>query len=157
MQQGNTGKIVLMLSALLLLAAGCAGYGSLHVECAYSDCEYEVQPLMEDFDSYHVYYAGSGLNLAAAMLFDPKGDEGTIRPGPWKRITTREKAWTVINILGSYPNYRPKFYRVLGEQGRFYGYLYTYDETPVDQLKPGVVKVVYLNQPPHLKYDHTGS
>ncbi|MCF8105812.1 MAG: hypothetical protein K9K64_10030 [Desulfohalobiaceae bacterium] len=152
----NKVKIGLIFSVLLLLAAGCAGYGSLRVECAYSDCEYEVQSLMEDFDSYHVYYAGQNPRLVSGMLFDPKDDPNKIEPGPWTIVHSREKAWSMIKVLGSYPSYRPKFSRVIGENGRMYGYLYSYVETPVKQLSPGVVKVLYIPQPPHLKHDRTG-
>ena len=142
-----------MLICLLLPAVGCAGFGKLQVECAY-DCQKELQPLLDDFSSYHVYYAGQDPDLAAAILFDPIDDSRRIQPGRWKRLVDREMALEVIRTLEADREFYPKFMRVLGEEGNVYGYLYTpYQHVPVKQQDVGVIRIYNLRQPAHLQFE----
>ncbi len=142
---------------VILTAAGCSGFGSLQVECA-SNCGYEVQAILDDFEDYHVYYAGQDPDLSAAILFDPRNDAWRIQPGRWKKVVDKDLAWEIIRVLEANSQFQPKFFRVLGAKDQVYGYLYTpYRHVPVKQQDPGVIKIYNLRQPAHLQYDNGGS
>ncbi len=142
-----------LVAGVLLLLIGCAGFGKLQVECLYN-CEQNVQSLVEAFDDFFVYYAGQDTDLAAAILFDPRGDDRQIRPGRWKPLKEPDEARHIIDIMEAGVQFSPKLYTVLGEQQEAYGYLYTpYQHVPVKQVAPGVVQLNYVRQPRHLQYD----
>lgn len=145
-----------LIGVFLLVSAGCAGFGSLQVQCAY-DCQQEVQSIMNDFSGYHVYYSGQDQDLAAAILFDPKNDSRRIQPGDWKHLPDQSSAWEVIRNLEADQEFYPKFMRVLGEKGNLYGYLYTpYQHVPVKQQDVNVIRVYRLRQPAHLQFKGGG-
>lgn len=146
-----------LLLCVMLSAAGCSGFGTLQVECAYN-CGYEVQAIMDDFEEYHVYYAGQDPGLPAGILFDPKNDSRRIQPGRWKKVVSKDLARDIIRVLEADPQFHPKLMRVLGAKDQMYGILYTpYRHVPVKQQDPGVIKVYHLRQPAHLQYDNGGS
>ena len=142
-----------LLTCVLLLFMGCAGFGQLQVDCLYN-CEQDVRSLVDDFDDFFVYYAGQDTDLPAAILFDPRDDDREIRPGKWKDLNDPGEASHIIDIMEADVQFPPKLYTVLGEQQEVYGYLYTpYQHVPVKQVAPKAVQLNYLPQPRHLQYD----
>jgi len=142
-----------LMSGVVLLLIGCAGFGKLQVECLYN-CEQDVQSFVDNFEDYVVYYAGQDTDLPAAILFDPRDDDREIRPGRWKDLNDPNEARHIIDILEAGIQFSPKLYQVLGEQQDVYGYLFTpYQHVPVKQVAPKAVQLNYLRQPRHLQYD----
>jgi hypothetical protein len=112
---------------ILMLAAGCSGYGSLRNESGHSN-GMKIQELAKNWDDYHVYYSGYDVNNPSGIMFDPKNDDKVLTPSDWwVKIDNESDVSEVISWIDihDYPWYYAQLHRIIGPDGEFYGFIYT--------------------------------
>lgn len=145
----HTISIVMIFFALLF--AGCAAwlqnYGSTEMMPKDSP-EVTIEALTEKWRDYDIYYAGLGVRFPLGVMFDPKDGDTTLTGDRWTRVEDQETLREIIRWI--YPNtrYEPELVRILGPDGRFFGYLY-YSHGPVVLKKTGdsTMNVFNLTEP----------
>jgi hypothetical protein len=111
---------------LILLISGCVGYGKIRLQPRDAE-KMTIQKLMENWPDYNVYYSGVSIDLAGAIMFDPKDDERELVGHKWwDQVKDPEKLSEIIFWINTYySNFYPRVWRILGPDDQFYGYMYT--------------------------------
>ena len=143
--------ISMVLLPLLFFMPGCLGlekYGSVRV----ADGQYAttMQNLIENWQEYHIYYAGLSYKSPSAILFNPKKGNKRVVSEKWVPVTDQSVAITIVKWLDSYVNYPPYLYKILGPKGHFFGYVYTsaMEQVVVREIEPNTLFVENIPLPP---------
>ena len=125
----NWRRDVAIASILLFaLVLGCAGGGGLGKMRAEEGSGMKVETLVNNWQSYDIYYAQDGI-LAIAVLFDPKNDGKTLQMGSgWDRVPDQNTLNNMVGYIKQRPprgSYIPRLWAILGPDGSTYGYVYT--------------------------------
>jgi len=144
-----------ILSAVLLLSIwimpGCLGlekYGSIRAPGGQDATT--IQTLIENWQEYHIYYAGLSYKSPSAIIFNPKQGDKRIVSEKWMPVTDQSVAVTIVKWLDSYINFPPYLSKILGPNGDFFGYVYTSAEMQVvvREIEPNTLFVEDIPLPP---------
>jgi hypothetical protein len=116
--------IILILTATLM--HGCAwikGYGKVRLVSKYGD-DMSIQKLEENWDDYHVSYAGSSPSIPAAIMFDPKNDGRKLVGDRWTRVEDGKTVSEIIGWIKTYTQFFPSLHVILGPDNQLYGYVF---------------------------------
>jgi hypothetical protein len=135
----------------LLLLTGCLGlekYGS--IRSASGQYTNSIQNLIENWQEYHIYYAGLSYKSPSAILFNPKEGNKRVVSKKWVPVTDQSVAITIVKWLDSYVNFPPYLSIVLGPNGDFFGYVYTsaVEQVVVREIEPNTLFVEDIPLPP---------
>jgi hypothetical protein len=116
----------ILLFALVLGCAGGGGYGKMRVE---EGGGMTPETLVNNWQNYDIYWAGTDQSTAIAVLFDPKNDGKTLQMGPrWGRasdqVTVNKMVGLIKQTSGS-GGFVPRLFTILGPDGSTFGYVYT--------------------------------
>jgi len=144
------GIPILMLVPLFILA-GCLGletYGS--VRAADGEHANTISNLIENWQEYHIYYAGLSYKSPSAILFNPKEGNKRVVSKKWMPVTDQSVAVTIVKWLDSYINFPPYLSKILGPKGDFFGYVYTsaQEQVVVREIEPNTLFVEDIPLPP---------
>jgi len=146
----KSSKGIMMLLALCFLPA-CVGlekYGSIRV----ADDEWadSIQNLVENWQEYHIYYAGLSYKSPSAIMFVPKQGDKRVVSRKWMPVTDQSVAATIVKWLDSYMNFPPTLWKILGPDGHFFGYVYTSaeEQVVVREIEPNTLFVEDIPLPP---------
>ncbi|MFC1863189.1 hypothetical protein ACFL1Z_04465 [Thermodesulfobacteriota bacterium] len=114
--------VFLLIVISMVTCSGCASgkRGKLVRE---GSSAVTVDQLVADWQDYNVYWYGTNFSWVRGILFDPKDDEMVLTAEKWERIDDEE---TFNKIMTQDLNIRQRtgrFYRVLGPEDQFFGYL----------------------------------
>ena len=98
---------------------GCAGIARFEREISEAD---RIQELLRNQQSYAVHAAIWPGNLVVALVFDLKSDERAILADGWTRV---EKDLFSL-VEGMSAGTSPRLFSILGPDGQWFGYLYTF-------------------------------
>jgi hypothetical protein len=142
-------SVLLLLSVWIL--SGCLGlekYGKIRV----ADGEHAstIQNLIENWQEYHIYYAGLSYKSPSAIMFNPKQGDKRVVSQKWVPVTDQSVAITIVKWLDSYVNFPPTLWKILGPQGDFFGYVYTSaeEQVVVREIEPNTLFVEDIPLPP---------
>ena len=147
MKSGKSNTILIFVSLVLFLLAGCAGldaYGKLRL-LADGKERVTIEQLVDRWQDYDVYYSGIAVHKPSAILFDPKGDERTLQVHPWwVRVEKKDMLLEILKWIDFYRKFPPRLRAVLGPDNAFFGYMYT----PWDHALIKVVddKTLWVNE-----------
>jgi len=116
--------IILVVTASLM--SGCAwlrGYGKVRLSSEKGD-DMTIQKLRENWNDYHVSYAGIAPNNPAAIMFDPKDDGQNLVGDRWIRVEDGETISEIISWLRTYTQFHPRLHVILGPDNQPFGYLF---------------------------------
>ena len=116
--------IIIIISAII---NGCSGYGKLIIESKNED-EVIIEKLIKNSDDYDIHYFGYGKKFVSGIIFDPKKDNKKLLPGEmWMEINEQTTVADIVKRIKSSDlrGFSPTFYRIVGPDGGFYGYLFT--------------------------------
>ena len=117
--------LVLPLLFAFSLLSCSENYGRLVVQWGPGD-EKTIRDLVGDWDKYLVYYAGPSFSFPSAVMFDSKEDGRNLVPDKWLPVKDRLQLDEIVEWLEFKPMFRPILFRILGPDGKPYGYLYSY-------------------------------
>jgi hypothetical protein len=116
-----------------------------------SDGNVTIDDLIDKWDDYNIYYSdiydGYNVRSALGVMFDPKDSETILVGNLWKPIRDKEKLVEATRWIFSNTGYEPRLNKILGPDGRLYGYLY-YSYGSVFLKKIGDNKMHILNLEP---------
>ncbi|MFH1240748.1 MAG: hypothetical protein V1689_00180 [Pseudomonadota bacterium] len=118
-------KVAFLYAGLFCLMTGCVGlknYGRLDVETG----KVSVNELIENWQNYGIYYAGLAVDNPSGVIFDTKTEGRRITSDKWIPVTEKSVVITIVKWLKANINYPPVLWRILGPEGKFFGYLYSY-------------------------------
>lgn len=110
---------LLFLACSLGSFLGCTGIARFERESAEAD---RIQELLRNQENYAVHAAIWPGNLVVAIVFDPKSDERVILADGWTRV---EKDLSSL-AKGMSAGTSPGLFSILGPEGQWFGYLYTF-------------------------------
>jgi hypothetical protein len=154
-------SMILAMGVLLaFFVSGCAGYGKIVPESVPGQ-RMTVDTLERDWQQYEVYSAP----MDAAIIFAPKGDPNAIElSSHWTKLTEKSAVASTVGNIETQPVlmglYRPTLYVIRGQNGGFYGYMFTaWDQLqPVlKQVGPNSLSIYGITQPPYLQFEGGGS
>ena len=151
-------RICLRVAAMgaALSVVSCLGmYGRLTSLKAAGDTT-TIRELLRDRARYHVSFAGRSPSLPTALFFDPREEGGTVRfHRDWYTVKSPSLMEETVRWLELDDRFPVSLYRVIGPDGRFYGYMYTNDFTVrIQQDGDGIIRIGSMH-PTHV--DHLGS
>jgi len=141
---------ITILLALFCLS-GCLGlekYGS--IRAADGQWANTIQGLIENWQEYHIYYAGLSYKSPSAIMFNPKQGDKRVVSQKWMPVTDQSVVITIVKWLDSYVNFPPYLSVVLGPNGDFFGYVYTSAEEQVvaREIEPNTLFIEDIPLPP---------
>lgn len=136
---------------LLFCMSGCLGlekYGS--IRAATGEHATTIQNLIENWQEYHIYYAGLSYKSPSAIMFNPKQGNKRLVSKKWMPVTDQAVVVTIVRWLDSYVNFPPYLSTILGPNGDFFGYVYTSAEEQVVayEIEPNTLFVEDIPLPP---------
>ena len=152
MKQGRKWLSVSLVGVLLLFfLSGCLGlekYGS--IRSAGGQYAASIQDLVENWQEYHIYYAGLSYKSPSAILFNPKEGNKRVVSQKWRPVTDQSVVITIVKWLDSYVNFPPYLSVVLGPNGDFFGYVYTSaeEQVVVREIEPNTLFIEDIPLPP---------
>ncbi|MBW2405816.1 MAG: hypothetical protein JRF17_00480 [Deltaproteobacteria bacterium] len=116
---------------LVLIISSCASwqenYGKLQI-LPVSHNDVTIQDLINKWDDYHVYYSdrydGYNVRSPLGIMFDPKNNDTTLVGDRWKKVRNQKDLMEMTKWIYPTTQYEPWLNKVLGPDGRFYGYIY---------------------------------
>jgi len=121
-------KISFLVLPLLFVFSflSCSGnYGRLVAQWGPGD-EHTIRGLADAWDKSLVYYTGPSFSFPSAVMFDPKEDGRKLVPDKWLPVKDRAQLDEIVEWLEFRPMFRPILFRILGPDGKPYGYLYSH-------------------------------
>ncbi len=141
--------IITIISAFII--TGCSGYGKLVIESKNED-EVTIEKLIKNSDDYDIHYFGHGKKFVSGIIFDPKKDNKKLLPGDmWVEINEQTTVSDIVKrIKGSdLLGFSPTFYKIVGPDGEFYGYLFTgWFHIVLKKIDDDTLSVYGLDDPP---------
>ena len=104
----------------VLFISGCPSQGRLRVQYR-SDTAVAMKDIQENHDKYIIHANEWPAGEVSAMVFDLKGDNRTIENDGWTKVTSKEQLSKLIDR--SRRNIYRQFFKILGPNEEFYGYL----------------------------------
>jgi len=143
--------ISVVLLPLVCCLSGCLGlekYGS--IRSASGQYSMTIQDLIQNWQEYHIYYAGLSYKSPSAILFNPKAGNKRVVSSKWMPVTDQSVVVTIVKWLDSYVNFPPYLSVVLGPNGDSYGYVYTsaVEQVVVREIEPNTLFVEDIPLPP---------
>jgi hypothetical protein len=143
--------ISMVLLPLLFSMPGCLGlekYGSVRV--ADGQWANTIQNLIDNWQEYHIYYAGLSYKSPSAIMFNPKQGDKRVVSQKWMPVTDQSVAITIVKWLDAYVNFPPTLWKILGPNGDFFGYVYTSaeEQVVVREIEPNTLFVEDIPLPP---------
>jgi len=145
--------IILILTVVLM--PGCAwikGYGKVRLSSDYGD-DMTIQKLQENWDDYHVRYAGLSTDIPAAIMFDPKDDGRELVGDTWTMVEDGETVAEIISWIETYTEFYPRLHVIIGPDNQLYGYVFYawgYDRVIVKEIDERTVYVYDLESPVYI-------
>lgn len=136
---------------IVLMISGCMAWSERYGKIRYltsDDDEITIHTLIENWEDYHIYYAGLGVRLPLGIMFDPKDNDTMLVGDRWKKVENKQTLMEIARWI--YPNtqYDPKLSRILGPDDRFYGYLYhSYGSVVLKLIDDRKIYVYNLEEP----------
>ena len=146
--------LVIIFFFFLGFLSGCSWnqeYGKLWVGPASKE-RLTPNQLYEQWENYHIYYAGVSISQPTAILFDPKDDKRKIETHEyWAPVKKREELWDLIGHIQTSQYQYPVMKSILGPGNAFYGYLYTnWTHVVLKVIDQKTLWIDYLNENPLL-------
>lgn len=116
---------IFLLVSLVVFASGCAGVGSYGRLTAARGGDVSIESLVSNWAAYEVYYAGYYSFKPSAILFDPRGDDRDLVHDKWIRIRDQRHLKELLSWMQDHSQTYPQLFRILGPDGRFYGYFFS--------------------------------
>lgn len=140
-----------LLIILVALIFGCStGFGKYGRVKGFSKTEEQVtiQHLIDAWKDYDVYYAGLYVYSPLGIMFDPKNNNTTLEGDRWKKVEDQKTLNAIYRWLLVNNEYKPELRKILGPDGKFYGYLY-HSEGPAvfKQIDDGTLYAYDLEEP----------
>lgn len=125
MKKGKYPAVVML--ALVFLMCGCSWYRSYGKvrELSRHEEKLTIQGLIENWQDYTIYYAGSSAQQPSAIMFDPKNDDRALVSDKWIRVEDQETLSELISWLEHSTRFPPRLQRILGPDDQFFGYFYS--------------------------------
>lgn len=82
-----------------------------------------VDQVVDSWEDYNVYWYGSNFTWVRGILFDPKDDERVLTAEGWERVDDEDSFNRLLSEDLNIRHRRGRFYRVLGPEDQFFGYL----------------------------------
>lgn len=120
MEKTEFAYLAVMAVISLSLMSGCASSGILRVQSG-SATKAFLKDIEENYDRYIIHANEWPANEVSAIVFDPRDDNKTIENDGWTRVTSKEQLSKLITRSDRLI-YR-QFFRVVGPNDDFYGYL----------------------------------
>jgi hypothetical protein len=150
------GVVVVSLIFLLVMVAGCAGYGKPRLQSGPGETM-TTQQLKEDWQRYHILATGLHMGVPSAIIFDRKDDgREIIGEGWWELNDYKSISETIdrIGAQGSVAQYYPRLWKILGPDDHLYGYMFTaWDHATMTIVDDKLLWVKNIPLPPFLTVD----
>jgi hypothetical protein len=136
---------------IVLTIAGCVAWPARYGKIRYfsgGGNEVTIQALIENWEAYHIYYAGLGVRLPLGIMFDPKNNDTTLVGDRWKIVENQQTLLEITRWI--YPNtqYEPRLSKILGPDDQLYGYLYhSYGSVVLKLIDDRKIYVYNLEEP----------
>jgi hypothetical protein len=104
----------------LSLISGCANSAILRVQYG-ADTKVFLNDIEENHDKYIIHANEWPVDEVSAIVFDPKDDNKTIENDGWTKVTSQEQLSKLIKR--SERIFLRQFFKIVGPNGDFYGYL----------------------------------
>ena len=147
-------RTIIVLSIIIYLATGligCSIYGRLEYPSSAGKRQH-IESFIKNLNDYHIYYSGYGEKNPSGILFDPKNDNSAISLSDrWTRVEDQQVIEEIVGWIriGSYPGYSPALSKILGPDGRFYGYLFTgWSHVVIKRVNADTIYIYDLQDPP---------
>jgi hypothetical protein len=141
--------IITILSAIII--TGCSGYGKLIIESKNED-EVTIEKLIKNSDDYDIHYFGLGEKFVSGIIFDPKKDNKKLLPSNmWVEINEQTTISDIVKRIkrSDLRGFIPTFYKIVGLDGVFYGYLFTgWSHIVLEKIDDNTLSVYGLDDPP---------
>jgi len=102
-------------------------YGKLEIVPMGSN-QLTIQDLVDKWDDYHVYscdhYDGPPFRSPLGIMFDPKNNDTLLVGSRWKKVNDQKLLTDMTKRIFLATQYEPWLNKILGPDGRLYGYLY---------------------------------
>ena len=102
-------------------------YGKLRI-VSKSQNEVTIQDLIDKWEDYNIYYSdnyeGYNVRRPLGIMFDPKNNDTTLVGDRWKKVKDQKDLIVMTKWIYANTHYEPWLNKILGPDGRFYGYLY---------------------------------
>jgi len=123
----NHRYLAVMVLVVVFLISGCSWYRSHGKVRPLSRHEEKLtlQGLIENWQDYAIYYAGSSAQQPSAIMFDPKMDTNTLTSDKWIKVENQETLLELISWLQHTTRFPPRLQRILGPDDQFFGYFYS--------------------------------
>ena len=144
-------KVALFFAVIMFLASGCTGlknYGTLDGATG----KITIKDLIENWENYSIYYAGLAVDNPSAVMFDAKIEGRRITCDKWVPVTKKSVLVSIVKWLDANINYLPELWRIVGPNGRPFGYMYTYWESV--ELKAIDDKTLWVGDLPLPPFDY---
>ena len=146
-------SIFVWVLAALACLWGCASYGKLRLQRGPGE-KMTVEQLVENWQGYHVLFAGVNRKLPSAVLFDRKDDNITVTGDRWFPVEDKGVLEDLIRwIKHQQPIgiYYPRLWEMRGPNGALYGYMFTaWTSAVMKVVDENTVMVQDLPLPPRL-------
>jgi len=123
----NTKNLISLLIIIALLAAGCSGVLGSYGSTKYlknTDDQTTIQDLIDTWEDYDIHYSGLGVRFPLGLMFDPKNSDTTLEGKYWKKVEDQETLIEIVRWILPNTEHDPELSKMLGPNGRFYGYVY---------------------------------
>ena len=144
---------LILIFLMVLLVMGCSGYARLRLQSGPNETM-TLEKLKENWQSYHVLYAGLEPNVPSAIIFDRKDDDRKIIGERWWEMKDAKTLSDTIEwirhqtIVGPY---YPRLWKILGPDDHLYGYMFTaWDHAVMTIVDNKTMRVQDLPVPPFL-------
>jgi hypothetical protein len=145
--------VPLVMGALIaLFILGCASYGELsYIERGPQE-KVTISTLIDHWQDYDVYVG----TLDSALMFAFKARERHIAPASyWDRVDSKKDLDKIVNDIASQPSvgiYWPRLWKILGPQGRLYGYMFTaWNHVDMSKVDKNTLYVYDVPPPPYME------
>jgi hypothetical protein len=119
-----------------------------------------LETLVRHWEDYEIHYAGVHAGHPSAVLFDRKDDDRGFMTERWFKVKDKEMLDDLVDsIQRQLPlaGDSPRLGRIIGPDGRLYGYLFTsWDHAVMKSVDENTLFVNDLPMPPYLAIDGNG-
>ena len=143
--------VVALLISLLVMLAGCAGYGKFRLETGET---MTIQRLKDNWQNYHILATGVEPNVPSAIIFDRKDDGREIIGERWWELNDYKSVSETVALIAAQVTgggLYPRLWKMLGPDDHLYGYMYTaWDQAVMTIGDDKNMRVLDIPQPPTL-------
>ncbi len=145
-----TGVLLIAL-VIFSCASWQQNYGKL-IRLPQSQNEVTIQDLIEKWEDYNIYYSdkydGFDARSPLGIMFDPKNNDTALVGDRWKKVEDQKTLIEMTRWIYPTTQYEPWLSKILGPDGRFYGYLYySYGFATLKVVDDNTMYVFNLDEP----------